>query len=201
MTLLRVRQQVVETTQVHRGHGHGRHAGAARSRQQGLHGRQAERAGFREQPRQRRLHRFLALSSRHVQDPEVLPIRRRRIARHQRIVSLAEATRWEHLLAKSIVRKRPRLAHQPVDDVPILDVALVSSPQPRHVLHHLLGVPHLQVLHVETDFHVVADQPAWHRVTVPFDVDHAASIDTRREPTARFQPTRGQWTQQAYLFG
>jgi hypothetical protein len=81
--------------------------------------------------------------------------------------------------------------------VAILDVALVSSTQPRHVLHQLLGVPHFQVLDVETDFHLVADQPTWHRVTVPFDVDHAARIDTRHEPAARFQPTRRQRTQHA----
>ena len=135
-----------------------------------------------------------------MQDPKVLPIRCRRITRQQRIVSLAEAARWEHLLPKSIVRKRPRLTHQPVDDVAILDVALVSSTQPRHVLHQLLGVPHLQVLDVETNLHLVADEPAWHRVTVPFDMDHAARIDTRREPAARFQPTRRQRTQHAYLF-
>jgi hypothetical protein len=53
------------------------------------------------------------------------------------------------------------------------------------------------MLDVETDFHLVADQPAWHRVTVPFDVDHAARIDTRHEPAARFQPTRRQRTQDA----
>jgi hypothetical protein len=93
------------------------------------------------------------------------------------------------------MRKRPRLTHQPVDDVAILDVALVAPTQPRHVLHQLLGIPHFDVLGVEADFHALVAQPARHRVTVPLNVDHAARIDTRHQPTARFQPTRRQRTQ------
>jgi hypothetical protein len=201
MTLLHVRQQIIETTQIHRSHGHGRHLDAARPRQQRLHRRQTERATLRAQPRQRRAHRVLALSSRQVQDPQVLSIRRRRIADHERIVGLAEVTRGKQLLAIAIMCKRSGFTHQPVDDVAILDVPLISSTQPRHVLHQLLGIPHLHVLGIETDHDPLADQPAWHRVVVPLDVDHTTWIDTRLQPTARVQPTRGQRTQQAQFFG
>jgi hypothetical protein len=92
-----------------------------------------------------------------MQDAEILSIRRRRIARDQGIVGLTEATRWEEFLTKSITRKRSRLTHQPVDDVTIFNVALVSSAQPGHVLHQLLGKPHFHVLHVQPDINLLTD--------------------------------------------
>ena len=42
------------------------------------------------------------------------------------------------LLAVAIVREGPRLAHQPVDDVPVIHTMLLPPAQARHLGHLLL---------------------------------------------------------------
>ena len=49
----------------------------------------------------------------------------------QSVVGQAEATARKQIRAVAIVGKRPWLAHQPVDDVPILDRVLAATTQPR----------------------------------------------------------------------
>ena len=62
---------------------------------------------------------------------------RRRLA--QRVVGHAEPARREQLLAVAVVRERPRLAHQPVDHVPVVDAVLAPATQPRQSLDHALA--------------------------------------------------------------
>ncbi len=89
-------------------------------------------------------------------------------------------------------RKRSRLAHQPVDHVPIVDVVLVAPTLPRQPFHQLLRVPHFQVLDVHTHFHVLANQPARHRVAIPLHVNLTARVHLRAHTLARFQTPRWQ---------
>ena len=72
---------------------------------------------------------------------------------------------------------------------------LVSSAQPWQALHHLLRVPHFQVLYVYTNFNGFADQPARHRVAVPIHVNQAAAVHARRHALARLQALSRQRTQ------
>jgi hypothetical protein len=89
-------------------------------------------------------------------------------------------------------RERARLAHQPIDQVPIIDVMLVASTQPRQTLHQLLRVPHFQVFHVHTHFHVLADQPARHGVAIALHMNLTARVHLRAHTLARFQTPRRQ---------
>jgi hypothetical protein len=98
------------------------------------------------------------------------------------------------------VRERTRLAHQPVDDVPVVDLVPVAAPQPWHLLHALLPIPHLQVLRVHAHRHLFADQAARHRVAVPAHVNQAAAIHAALHELPRFQPSRRQRAQHLQLF-
>jgi len=70
-----------------------------------------------------------------------------------------------------VLGKRARLPHQPVDDIPVVDLLLVAATQPRQTLDQLLRVPHFQVLGVQPHVHLLADQSAWHHVAVPLRVN------------------------------
>jgi len=117
------------------------------------------------------------------------------LSHQQIIVRHPEITRREQVRAIAITGERARLAHQPVDDVPIVDVMLVAPTQPRQSFHHLLRVPHFQVFDVHTNFHRFTDQSARHRVNVSIEVNQAAAVHTRWHPLARFQSPRWQRTQ------
>ncbi len=93
----------------------------------------------------------------------------------------------KQLVPVAIIGERSRLAHQPVDDVPIIDTPLATSAQPRHRVTQLLGIPHLDHLGVQTRLHTLADQPARHRVDIALHFDDAARFHTHLQPLARFE--------------
>lgn len=105
----------------------------------------------------------------------------------QPVIDQAEAAGWEQLLAVAVAGERPRLTHQPVDDMPVVDAMLASSTQSRQAFHKLLGVPDLEVVGMHTRLDPLADQAAGHRVGVAADMDGAAAIDTHRQALASIQ--------------
>jgi hypothetical protein len=76
--------------------------------------------------------------------------------------------------------------------VPVVDALLAATPQTRLALHQLLRVPHLYLLGIQTHLDLLADQPAWHRITVALHVNQAALVYPTPPPLARFQPPRRQ---------
>ena len=159
----------------------------------------AQPVGPVEQPAQGRLDAALALPRRQVQDLQILPGRLLRLLLPQAVVGHPEAARREQVVAVAVVGERPRLAHQPVDDVPVLDAVLAPAAQPRQPFDLLLRVPHLQVVGVDADLDPLADQPADHRVGVAADVDGAATIDAHRHSLAGVQTLRRQRPQHGCL--
>jgi hypothetical protein len=119
----------------------------------------------------------LVVPGRQVQDPQVLLVRRASVLGHQGVIRPPKRARREQLLPVAVLGERPRLAHQPVDDVPVVHPALVPAAQPRQHLDPLLRIPDFQVLDEQPHLHVLADQPARHRVAVPPHMDQAAAID------------------------
>lgn len=99
----------------------------------------------------------------------------------------------------AVVLERPRLAHQPIDDVPIVDQMLVPAPQPRQRLHQPLAVADFQMLGVHADVHMLADQPALHRVRVAVDSDQASRADTNSAAFERLLTLRRQRAQHRQL--
>jgi hypothetical protein len=134
-----------------------------------------------------------------VEDAQVLLRRPLRLLFEQQIVGQAEATGGEQVGPVTVVGERPRLPHQPVDDVPVLDVVLAPTPQPGEPLDAALGVPDLDLLRIDAGLDLLADQPARHRIGVPRDVNGAALIHAYLPPLARFQPTSRQLPQQRQL--
>ena len=161
-----------------------------------LHGGRRPRAARTQQLLQYRFDPRLALTRRQVQDAQVLLDRTLGVLLDQPVVGQAEAARWEQLLAVAIAGERPRLAHQPVDDVPVGDAVLAPPPQTRQVLDQALGVPDLDVVGEQAGLDPFPDQPAGHRVGVAADVDGAAAIHTHLHTLAGVQTLGGQRPQQ-----
>jgi hypothetical protein len=124
----------------------------------------------------------------------VLSGRPLRLPLPQQVVGQAKATAREQILAIAIIGEGSRFAHQPVDDVTVLDPVLATPTQTRQRFHQTLGVPHLDPLGVQPRLHLLADQPAGHRVGVAADVDRAARVHAHPPALARLQPTRRQRT-------
>jgi hypothetical protein len=138
---------------------------------------------------------------RQVQDAQVLLGRPRRLLHQQRVVGQAEVAAGEQVRPVAVVGECPRLADQPVDDVPVIDAVLATAPQSRQILDPLLGVPHLDPLGIHPRFDPLADQPTGYRVGVALDVDGAAAIHPHTQPFARLQPPSRQRPQQRHLLG
>ena len=141
-------------------------------------------AGFQEFPQHRR-HARLALAGRQVQNPQVLLGRPRWLLPAQLVVGHAKMAAGKQLFSIAIIGECPRFTHQPVDDVPVINVLLATPAQARHRVSQLLGVPHLNHLGVQARLHFLADQPAGHRVDVPLHFDDAAGFHTHRHTLAR----------------
>jgi hypothetical protein len=125
----------------------------------------------------------------------------RRLLLDQHVVGQAKATRREQVAAVAIIGERSRLAHQPIDDVTVVDTVLAPTAQARQRLHQTLPVPHLQAFGVQPSFDTLADQPTGHRVGVAFDMQRAARVHTHVQTFAGLQPPRGQRPQLRQLLG
>jgi hypothetical protein len=136
-----------------------------------------------------------------VQDPHILLGRTLRPLLTQHVIGQAEAATGEQVSLVAIVGKGPRLAHQPVDDMPIVDAMLAPTTQPRQILHPPLGVPHLDTLGVQPGLHLLADQAARHRVDVALHADGAATLDKHTQAFARLQTPCRQRPQHCQLLG
>src|SRR6516165_1592065 len=58
--------------------------------------------------------------------------------------------------------------------------------QSRQLLHLLLAIPDFYLVQVQSRFHLLADQPAGHRVHIPIDVDQTARVHPHSLPLAGF---------------
>jgi hypothetical protein len=154
--------------------------------------RRHDRLPCGQQTPQGRFHHRLALLCRQVQDAKVFFVRCRCVLAYQRVISDAKYARRKQFLAIAVLGKRSRLAHQPVDDVPVVHLVLVAAAQTRQTLDQLLRVPHFQVFRVQPHVYLHADQPARHHVAVPLHVNQAALVHATLQAAARFQASRRQ---------
>jgi hypothetical protein len=169
------------------------------------HGRGIARGARPQELLQHRLDTRLALPGGQVQDAQILLGGTLRLLLGQAVVGQAEAAGWEQLVAVAVAGERPRLAHQPVDDVPVGDPVLAPAAQPRQPLDQALGVPDLDVVGEKPGLHPLPDQPAGHRVGVTDDVDGAATVHPHPdalvgvEALPRQRPQQGQLLDQSRL--
>lgn len=89
----------------------------------------------------------------------------------QGVVGHSEVRCREQAILITVVLKRARLTHQPIDDVTIVDQVLVATSQTRELIHTLLRVPDLDVIHVDAGFDLLANQAAVNRIRIPPDLN------------------------------
>ena len=88
-----------------------------------------------EQLRQRRLDQALAGFSGQIQNLHVGLVRTRAVLALQCVVSPPKGRRRIQIRAVHVACEGPRLAHQPRNDVSIIDLVLILPTQTRHPLH------------------------------------------------------------------
>jgi hypothetical protein len=187
-------------SEIRRRHGHRRgHARRLLLTQQRLHRPRAHRRRPGQQLRQGRRHGRLAFARRQVQHLHVVLVRAGAILRLQGVVGLAERGRRVQVSPEGVAGERPRLAHQPADDMAVVDGVLALPAQPRHPLHQGVGVPHLDLLHAQAHLDDLADQPRRHGVGVAPHLDGAAPAHAHPQALLRLQPPRRQPPQRGQL--
>jgi hypothetical protein len=117
----------------------------------------------------------------------------------QQVVGHPEPAGGEHRVAVAVLLERPGLAHQPVDDVAVLDAMLAPASEPGQGVQLPGPVPDVEGLGPDVDLHLLADQSAGQRVGVAADVDRAPGIDPGLEPPGHLQPASRQRRQGGHL--
>ena len=84
--------------------------------------------------------------------------------------------------------------------MPVIDPVLVLAAQPRHRLHPLPRVPHLDLVGADPGFHPFADQPCRHRIAVVLHANQTTPSYLDAQPLQRFQASPGQGTQVLAFF-
>jgi hypothetical protein len=156
--------------------------------QQRAHRLFAQRPPLGQQPDQGALDALFAFHAGQVQQPQVLLVCACRMLRHQSVIAATIGQRWIQLFAVDIAGEGAGLAHQPADDVAIVDAVLVLTPQPRQALHQLLGIPDLDLLQTQAHLDRFADQPRRHRVAIVLDPDRTGATHAHAQPLQALQP-------------
>ena len=164
------------------------------------HGVGVGRLALVEQEPQRLVHAALSLPRGQEEDRQVVLDHAAGPPVLQQVVGHPEPAGGEHRIAVAVLLERPGLAHQPVDDVAVLDAMLAPASESRQGVELPGPVPDLECLGPDMNIDLFADQPAGQRVGVAADVDRAARIDPRLEPSGHLQPSGRQRRQDGQLF-
>jgi hypothetical protein len=187
-------QEIIKTTKIGRFHGHvrrRRHLGAEAC--QGDHGLGTERLLLSQETAQRVVHGRLAVVGSVLQNSQVgTPRHVGSVFVLQPVVGHAKAAVGEQILAITVVVKGARLAHQLVDDVPVVDRVLVAPYQPRQGVHVDVRVPDFHAVGIQPRFDLLAHQTAMHRIGVAVNVDQATRVHAHRQPQATVLALRRQ---------
>ncbi len=142
----------------------------------------------------------LTLVGRQVQDLHIFPTGTLGLPLQQGIVGHAETTGRKQVGLVAILGKRPRLAHQPVDHVTVIDAMLGAAPQPRHFEHEILPIPHLYNLRRNPSLHPFADQTRRYGIQIPLHGNRRPGANLHAHALERFQTSCRQRPQhQAFL--
>jgi hypothetical protein len=164
------------------------------------HGVGVGRLGLIEQEPQRLVHAAFSLLRGQEEDRQVVLDHAAGPPVLQQVVGHPEPAGREHRIAVAVLLERPGLAHQPVDDVAVLDAMSPPTSEPRQGVQFPGPVPDVEGLGPDVDIDLFADQSAGQRVGVATDVDRAARVDPRLEPSGHLQPSGRQGRQDSHLF-
>lgn len=120
----------------------------------------------------------------------------------QLIVGHAEVARGKQVLVVLVVLERAWLADQRVDHVAVVDRVLAAAGEARHPLHLNVPEPHLDVVGVNHDVHLVTDQSAGNRIRVPLHLDRAAGVNfNAMDPLSVIELVRRQLAEAGLFLG
>jgi hypothetical protein len=203
MRFLRACQQGIELLQIRRVHNdvrRGRKVGTRRRQCDHVRGGERRRTG--QQDPQRVVDGGFAGPGRVLQDLQVVPGADPFVAAVAEAVEReAEPGRREQVFAVGVVRERPRLADQRVDDVSVMHRRPVPAHQPRQRVDESIGVPDLDPVGEQPGLDPFADQPAMHRVRIALKVNQAAGVDAAGHFQARRHPLIGEGLERRHLLG
>jgi len=154
-----------------------------------------------EQEPQRLVDRALPLASRQQEDRQVILDCAAAPPVLQRVISHPEPAGREHRVAVAVLLERPGLAHQPVDDVAVLDAVFPPAPEPRQGVDLARAVPDLDGLGHDMNINPLADQSAGQRVGVAAHVDRAPRVDPSLDPPGHLQAACRQGRQHGRFLG
>jgi hypothetical protein len=138
--------------------GHRRRPAALRNRRR--EGRAVGRLPGVEQQSQGVVDPDLSFLGRQAEDLQVILDRAAGPALLQHVVGDPEPAGREHRVAVAVLLERSGLAHQPVDDVAVLDAILPPATKPRQGVDPAGAVPDLQGLDHDVNVHRLTDQSA-----------------------------------------
>lgn len=128
------------------------------------------------------IHRALVLLRRQVEDCQIHFRRPLRPLFAQHVPGHAETAGGKEILAVAVVLECARFAHQPVDDVAVVDAALPAPPQAGHRFHPFLAVPDFQPLRIQARIDALPDEAARDRILVAVHVNQAPCVHTEAAP-------------------
>src|SRR4030042_113594 len=113
----------------------------------------------------------------------------------QPVIGHAKSMGGKQLFTVTIVLKSPGFSHQPVNNVPVLDVMLAFPAQTRDRLEASLAIPYLQVLCIKPHLDLLVNEAAIHRIHVVVDPDGAARPHPDPNPLAAIKAPGRQTSQ------
>jgi hypothetical protein len=152
-----------------------------------------------EQEPQRLVHATFSLLRGQEEDRQVVLDHAARPLVLQRVVGHPEPAGGKHRIAEAVLLERPGLAHQPVDDVAVLDAMLAPASQSRQGVDLSGPVPDVECFHSDVNIHLFADQTTGQRVGVAADMDRAPGIDPGLESPSHLQPASRQGRQHGHF--
>lgn len=117
------------------------------------------------------------------------------------VVGDAKPRGREQVVPIGVVRESAGLAHQGINDMPVVHRVLVAADQPRERVDVPVGVPDFDAVGEQAGLDLFAHEATVHRVGVAMDVDQAARVDPAPHLQARRQAGRGQVAQRPPLLG
>jgi hypothetical protein len=145
-----------------------------------------------EQEPQRLVNAALSFLGRQVEDRQVVLDRAAGPPVLQEVVGHPESAGGEHRIAVAVLLERPGLAHQPVDDVAVLDAMLAPASESRQGVDLSGPMPDVEGFGPDVNIHLFADQTTGQRVGVAADMDRAPAIDPGLESPSHLQPASRQ---------
>ncbi len=152
-----------------------------------------------EQEPQRLVHAAFSFPRGQEQDRQVILDRAAGPLVLQEVVSHPEPAGGKHRIAVVVLLERSRLAHQPVDDVAVLDAMLAPASESRQGVDLSGPVPDVEGFGTDMNVHLFTDQTTGQRVGVAADMDRAPGIDTDLESPSHLQPASRQGRQDGHF--